>query len=519
MRPILLLALLVALCRPQIIPMGAGVNAIVAQTETMKTKLMTSSQISATSTKRYTIPSGGDLSTVDAQSPMPTAGNFRKLFVQLLSDPDSGGSSNGYVFTLQKNHGDTGITVTILSSTTNFQASYSGADVHYAKGDTVSLAFVTSGTPANAPRWTSAIEFQGDLNHESILLGGVISLTGTTATFASLTGDKANGATENQMYTLFPMAATITGLSVRLATVPGSTKDRTFTLRQTTSGTTTAGVLSIGRYVSGLSPTGAAATTCTLGTFNGGGTAATATVALTSTNTIAAGAPIVVTAAGSGYTSAPTSATAADGTATNCAGTAVLVTMVTGDVGTAITYGAAESGVKNVTLSIPVVAGDMFDIRSDSTNTATASVTGFGLLYTPTTNGQFVIPYAAMSATALSTSAVRYVPLYANGGIGITATEVNTQTVTSADFSLNGWTAWLDTHPGGGTKKYTPSLRRNVNPAGTTYATDMTTQGPVTSATTNYPIVADYDLLDTVVTPANTPTAARITMSYIGTVP
>jgi len=78
-----------------------------------------------------------------------------------------------------------------------------------------------------------------------------------------------------------------------------------------------------GTYVSGVTATGSAGQTCTLGSFNGGGSAAAATVALTGTNTIGAGAYITVTNTGTGYTSAPTAATAGNGTAA-CSGTAVV---------------------------------------------------------------------------------------------------------------------------------------------------------------------------------------------------
>ena len=73
-------------------------------------------------------------------------------------------------------------------------------------------------------------------------------------------------------------------------------------------------------YFSGGTITGSSTQTCNVGTFNGGGSGATATVALTGTNTIAAGTAFTMTAAGSGYTSIPTTAVLTSGTAT-CSGT------------------------------------------------------------------------------------------------------------------------------------------------------------------------------------------------------
>lgn len=86
------------------------------------------------------------------------------------------------------------------------------------------------------------------------------------------------------------------------------------------------GGLASGTYTSGITATGSTNQTCLLTSFNGGGSSATATVALTGTNTIAAGTALVITANGTGYTSAPTSATAGNGTAT-CSGTATVATV------------------------------------------------------------------------------------------------------------------------------------------------------------------------------------------------
>jgi hypothetical protein len=83
--------------------------------------------------------------------------------------------------------------------------------------------------------------------------------------------------------------------------------------------------LASGTYTSGITATGTAGQTCQLTGFNGGGTGAVATVALTGTNTIAAGTALTFSPAGSGFSSAPTSATAASLSAT-CTGTAVVAT-------------------------------------------------------------------------------------------------------------------------------------------------------------------------------------------------
>ena len=84
--------------------------------------------------------------------------------------------------------------------------------------------------------------------------------------------------------------------------------------------------LSAGTYTSGMTVSGTIGLTIVLASFNGGGSGATATVALTGTNTIAGGTAIVVTAPGGLYSTAPTSATGSSGTATFVSGTPVVST-------------------------------------------------------------------------------------------------------------------------------------------------------------------------------------------------
>jgi hypothetical protein len=87
-------------------------------------------------------------------------------------------------------------------------------------------------------------------------------------------------------------------------------------------------------FVSGGSITGTEGQTCNLSGFNNGVSGATATVALTGTNSIASGTPLVITAGGTGATSAPTTATLSNGTAT-CSGTATVISAVGSILGTA----------------------------------------------------------------------------------------------------------------------------------------------------------------------------------------
>jgi hypothetical protein len=91
------------------------------------------------------------------------------------------------------------------------------------------------------------------------------------------------------------------------------------------------GSLKSGTYTSGITATGSTGQTCSLSSFNNV-TGATATVALTGTNTIASGTALVVTAGGTNASGASTTATAANGTAT-CSGTATVSTTMGGTPG------------------------------------------------------------------------------------------------------------------------------------------------------------------------------------------
>ena len=150
-------------------------------------------------------------------------------------------------------------------------------------------------------------------------------------------------------------------------------------------------------YTSGGTITGIAGQTCSLSGFNGV-TGATATVTLTSANSIASGTRLIVTASGSGATTAPTTATLSNGTAT-CSGTATVVT-------TLITVGGSGLGVVGATATVALTGTNT--IASGTHLAVTAS--GYGATVAPTTatlsNGTATCSGTANVITALNSAGV-----------------------------------------------------------------------------------------------------------------
>ena len=386
--------------------------------------------------------SGASASTQVCTTPMPAAGTLGNIQVAFASAVDVASSGKGYNISLVQNGTVSGTaTLSVLSAGTT--GSYTGTAVHFAVDDLVCLNVApTASNPANAPRMSWMMDFTPDTAGVTILLATTASVTlpaNSTVRYMPLNGDATTANTvEAQGYMIFPMAGTITNLTVYLASTPGTGNTRRFYLRQ----------------CSGAS--------CSSST-----------------------------------------------------------------VGTSGTFTATQNGICSacpISQSVSVSAGDLFDLQWDLTagTTPNASVAAWGVAFTPTTQGQFVIPVAGPT-TKLSTSAPRYQPLamtccQGGGTAWPNATETSMQTlIYTTVMQLEGYYAWFDTSPSPGT--YTVSLRLNAGAAGTTYSTGLTSQGPTSSSSfgTGYTLPTSvYDLYDTSIVPSSTPTAARLVMSYLG---
>jgi len=136
------------------------------------------------------------------------------------------------------------------------------------------------------------------------------------------------------------------GQSVTTSGMNSTTKvQRSYPACKVTAYITGSSGVASGHYTSGGTITGNVGQTCNLAFTGGGGLGATASVALTSTDTIAAGTVLTILTHGNGFTSAPIAATLTSGTAT-CSGTAV-VTSTIGPVKATLYSDDAGTGVSN----------------------------------------------------------------------------------------------------------------------------------------------------------------------------
>jgi trimeric autotransporter adhesin len=191
-------------------------------------------------------------------------------------------------------------------------------------------------------------------------------------------------------------------------------------------------------YSSGGTITGSTGQTCDLSNFNGVN-GATATVALTSQNTIASGTKLTITNAGSGGTTPPTTATLTNGTAT-CSGTANVATslsngVLTAGVPGATTVFASVSGVNSVGtsyLTCPVATIMVTNANSSQTSftlnpTATQGLTAD--VYD--TMGQYITPTLTWGSSSTAAATVSATGSASNPGT-ITAVAAGTAYITAS---------------------------------------------------------------------------------------
>jgi Bacterial Ig-like domain (group 2) len=192
-------------------------------------------------------------------------------------------------------------------------------------------------------------------------------------------------------------------------------------------------------YSSGGTISGSAGQTCNLASFNGV-TGATATVALTSKNTIASGARLTVTASGTGGTTPPTTATLSNGSAT-CSGTANVITaLAPSSTLTAETPGATTLFASVSGLNSPGVQYMTCPVVSISVHSATTSDTSFTLTAGGTqaltadvydSNDQYIKPPITWGSSSTAAATIAAIGTVNNPGT-ITAVAAGTAYITAS---------------------------------------------------------------------------------------
>ena len=173
-----------------------------------------------------------------------------------------------------------------------------------------------------------------------------------------------------------------------------------------------------------------------------------------------------------------------------------------------VVFGLADSGILcDNTGTITIADGDVVDIQSTMTGTPTVSNITFGLAFNPTTDGQFAILMTSINAT--SAAGVRFSHLSSISAVN--ATEAVVQQVTTGDYEIQACRALSVPAPdnGGGTQSYTVQLRDNGADASAPFTMAISEAATTATATGTF-TPTNLNLLGFEITPASTPTSARV---------
>ena len=269
-------------------------------------------------------------------------------------------------------------------------------------------------------------------------------------------------------------------------------------------------------YTSGGTTTGTVGQTCKLSSFNGV-TGATATVALTATNTIAAGTQLSVTDQGTGGTTPPTTATLSNGTAT-CSGTANVITAlapssaVTAENPGATSLFASVSGLNSPAVpytTCPVA--EIFVHSAASQDTSFTLTTGGTVALTADVydiNGQYIKPTLIWGSSAPASATVAATGTATNNPGTITAVAPGTAYITA---SCNYPTC---------NKNLPPQYSMNVATATFSGSTSTTVYAASTNSTTLIPIPTSTNTAGTAIALPHLPNSIISdpagTMLYLG---
>lgn len=166
---------------------------------------------------------------VNTQTPMPTAGTFKKLYVQLERDP--GTSPDAYSITLAVDGVASALTTTIVADNTTGNDTVNTVYVNV--GQLVNVPIVPISTPSASPGIAIGMVFVSDTDGESLIIGGTYNSTtgsGTTEYNPLCSSNEIWTTIEANAYSLIQVC-TIKNLYVSLGTAPGGTDTQTVSIR------------------------------------------------------------------------------------------------------------------------------------------------------------------------------------------------------------------------------------------------------------------------------------------------
>jgi hypothetical protein len=177
----------------------------------------------------------------DKSFPMPTAGSFTNLYINLQTAPASGKS---WTYTLMVNGSPSALTATVSNTATT--ANDTTHTVNVSVGDLVSLQITPSGTPTAAGTHGFGLSFNPTTAGESIFSFASVNANSVAAVnYEQPLGLGNNGwsATENIRYIEFGPYH-LTKMYASVITAPGIGKSWTFTMRQNGVDTAVTAVIS-----------------------------------------------------------------------------------------------------------------------------------------------------------------------------------------------------------------------------------------------------------------------------------
>lgn len=185
-----------------------------------------------------------------------------------------------------------------------------------------------------------------------------------------------------------------------------------------------------------------------------------------------------------------------------------------------ITWTNTDSGFRSNAESISVNAGDLVDVAWSVTGSSLAtSDCSMGVVFRPTTSGQFVIPFSGATGQT-SASATKYTHLSTGGTSTVAGTESSTYQIGWDDFQITGVYAWLDAAPdnGAGAQSYAFQLNKDGSAVvGSEFDFTISEANQSGNNTTDVALtLAQWSKYDTKIVPSGTPALARPVVSYIG---